>query len=89
MTKNSSFNLKDRKYKNFKFKVNFIRILEILLKLIKFFAKVIASSIILFCIANFIPEIREKMPTFFNIVDIILESFDNMLKSSALISKWF
>lgn len=84
MAKDSSLNLKTRKFlkSNEKFT-------KIILKLIKLFAKVISSAIILFTISKVAPDIREKMPTFFNIVDTILESFDNLLANSALISKWF
>lgn len=89
MAKDSSFNLKTKKYEVFKSNEIFKKFGKVLLKLIKIFAKVISSAIILFVISKIVPEIREKMPTFFNVVDTILESFDNLLKNSALISKWF
>lgn len=89
MAKDSSFSLRTRKYETFNNNENFKKFTKIILKLIKLFAKVISSAIILFTISKIAPEIREKMPTFFNIVDTILKSFDNLLANSALISKWF
>ena len=68
---------------------NFTKAGRVIWKLIKLFAKVISSCIALYAIGQLVPELREKMPAFFKLVEVILESFDNWLINTSLMTKWF
>ena len=43
-----------------------------MLRAIKFISRVFAGAILLIVLANFAPELREKMPSVYSIVDLLL-----------------
>ena len=70
-------------------KENFTKAGRIIWKLIKLFSIVISSCIILFTIGKLVPELPEKMPAFYKLVEVIIEGFDHWLMSTSFMARWF
>lgn len=90
MANNSTLKSRTMEYvKEANLKENLTKAGRIIWKLIKLFAKVISSCIILYAIGQLVPELREKMPALFTLVDVIIESFDHWLMNAPFMARWF
>ena len=70
-------------------KENFAKAGRVIWKLIKLFSIVISSCIALYAIGQLVPELPEKMPAFYKLVEVIIEGFDHWLMNTSFMARWF
>lgn len=59
-------------------KINTVVITNVITKLIIISSEVVAGAVVFFVLAHFVPELREQLPSFYEIVDAILWGFGKL-----------
>lgn len=57
---------------------------KILFKVIWIVAKIFTGAILWWCLGNFLPQLRETMPNFFQIVDVCVHFFETEVSATVV-----